>query len=185
MTIDLPTAVPSAQFTIFDIDFAANDFADKATVTGSFNGTSVIPTLTNGVANYVVGNTAIGDAGSGGTSGDGNVVVTFSSPVDTITIVYGNAATAPANPDGQAAAWFDITFCEPESSLSVTKISQVISDPINGNSNPKAIPGATLQYCILMANSGSGTADTVVATDTIPTNVTYIAETMRSGSIRQ
>lgn len=182
MVVDLPTAVPGLQFTIFDIDFAANDFADKVTVTGSFDGATVLPTLTNGVANYVVGSTAIGDASSGGTVGDGNVVITFSSPVDTITILYGNAATAPANPDGQAAAWFDMTFCVPETTLSVTKISQVVSDPVNGTTDPKAIPGAILQYCILISNAGSASAEAITATDTIPGNVTYNAATMQSGS---
>lgn len=180
--LTLPTAVPGLQFTVFDIDFAANDFADKLTVVGSFNGATVLPTLTNGVANYVVGNVAIGDAGSGGTSGDGNVVVTFLSPVDTVTIIYGNHTTAPAVPDGQAIAIHDINLCAPQTSLSVTKISNVVSDPINGSTNPKAIPGAIVQYCILISNAGSATASSISATDTIPGNVTYNAATMQSGS---
>lgn len=177
MEIDLPTAVPGAQFTIFDVDFTANDFADEVTVTGSFNGTTVIPTLTNGTANYVVGNTAVGDASSGGTAGAGNVIVTFQSPVDTITIVYGNATTAPANPDGQAAAWFDITFCEPTASLNVTKISNVVADGVSG-SNPKAVPGATVRYCILVSNPGSATVTNISAQDNLPAGTTFVPGSM-------
>lgn len=180
--LTLPTAVPGLQFTVFDIDFAANDFADKLTVIGSFNGATVLPTLTNGISNYVVGNVAIGDAGSGGTSGDGNVVVTFLSPVDTVTIIYGNHTTAPAVPDGQAIAIHDINFCVPQTSLSVTKISSVISDPVNGTTDPKSIPGATIQYCILISNAGSATASSISATDTIPGNLTYTPASMQSGS---
>ncbi|WP_229955735.1 proprotein convertase P-domain-containing protein [Parasphingorhabdus litoris] len=180
--LTLPTAVPGMQFTVFDVDFAANDFADKLTVIGSYNGATVTPTLTNGVANYVVGNVAIGDAGSGGTSGDGNVVVTFLSPVDTITIIYGNHTTAPPVPDGQAIAIHDISFCAPQTALSVTKISSVISDPVNGTTNPKSIPGATVQYCILISNAGSATASSISATDTIPGNLTYTPASMQSGS---
>ncbi len=180
--ITLPTAVPSAQFTVFDIDFAANDFADKLTVTGSFDGAAVMPTLTNGVVNYVVGNVAIGDGGSNSDSANGNVVVTFSSPVDTITIEYGNASTAPANPDGQAISIHDINLCNPTTTLSVTKISSVISDPVNGTTDPKSIPGATIQYCILISNAGSATASSISATDTIPGNLTYTAASMQSGS---
>lgn len=180
--ITLPTAVPGAQFRVFDIDYAANDFSDKLTVTGSFNGTPVIPTLTNGVVNYVIGNTAIGDGGSGGTSGDGNVVVTFSSPIDSITIVYGNANTAPTNPDGQAISLWDITFCNPVAVLGVTKLSTLISDPVNGTSNPRAIPGAIVEYCILMQNPGSGTATNVVGTDTIPVTLAYTSGSLLSGS---
>lgn len=180
--ITLPTAVPGAQFTVFDIDYAANDFADRLTVTGSFNGATVIPTLTNGVANYVVGNTAYGDAASGGTSGDGNVVVTFSSPVDTITIVYGNHSMAPANPDGQAIGIFDIRFCNPVAVLNVTKVSALISDPVNGTTNPRAIPGAVMEYCILIQNPGSATATSVVGTDVIPATLAYTAGSMLSGA---
>lgn len=180
--ITLPTAVPGVQFRVFDVDFAANDFADRLTVTGSFNGSPVTPTLTNGLANYVVGNTAIGDTGSGATSGDGNVVVTFSSPVDTITIVYGNHTTAPANPDGQAISIWDITFCNPVAVLGVTKLSTLISDPTNGTVNPRAIPGALMEYCILVQNPGSGTATNVVGTDAIPGNLTYVAGSLLSGT---
>ncbi|MXO90005.1 DUF11 domain-containing protein [Altererythrobacter aquaemixtae] len=180
--ITLPTAVPGAQFTVYDIDFANNDFADKLTVTGSFNGATVIPTLTNGVANYVVGNTAIGDAGSGGTSADGNVVVTFSSPVDTITIVYGNHTTAPAVPDGQAIAIADIRYCNPQATLSVTKVSSILSDPVNATTNPKPIPGALVRYCILVNNPGSATATSIVATDNIPADLTFVPGSIRSGT---
>ncbi len=180
-TISLPTAIPGAQFTIFDIDFAADDFADKLTVTGYFGTSQVLPTLTNGVANYVVGNTAIGDAGSAGTSGDGNVVVTFSQPVDRIEVVYGNANTAPAAPDGQAIAIHDLTFCNPQAVVSVDKISTVISDPTNGTQNPKAIPGAIMRYCILIGNAGSGTATNLVATDLLPSSITYRTGSLASG----
>ena len=181
-TITLPTAVPGAQFRVFDIDYAANDFADRLTVTGSFNGSPVTPTLTNGVSNYVVGNTAYGDGASGGTSSDGNVVVTFSQPVDTITIVYGNHGMAPADPDGQAIAIWDVTFCNPVAVLGVTKVSTLISDPTNGTTNPRAIPGAVMEYCILVQNPGSGTATNVVGTDTIPAALTYTTGSITSGA---
>lgn len=180
--LTLPTAVPGLQFTVFDIDFAANDFADKLTVTGTFNGAPVIPVLTNGVANYVVGNVAIGDAGSDGTSADGNVVVTFLTPVDTVTIVYGNHTTAPSDPDGQAASIYDFNFCNPVTTLGVTKISSVISDPINDVTDPYSIPGAVIEYCVLIANPGSATATSVSATDAIPATMTYTAGTMNSGA---
>lgn len=179
--ITLPTAVPGAQFTVFDIDYAANDFADKLTVTGSFNGTSVTPTLTNGISNYVIGNTAYGDGASGGTAADGNVVVTFTQPVDIITIVYGNHSMAPANPDGQAIGIYDITFCNPVAVLGVTKVSTLISDPVNGTTNPRAMPGAIMEYCILVQNPGSGTATNVIGTDTIPAALTYTVGSMLSG----
>lgn len=185
-TITLPTAVPGLQFRVFDVDYAANDFADQLTVSGSYNGSPVTPTLTNGVNNYVVGNTAYGDTGnSTATSSDGNVVVTFSSPVDTIVIVYGNHNSVPSpasNPDGQAISIWDITFCNPVAVLGVTKVSTLISDPTNGTTNPRAIPGAVMEYCILVQNPGSATATNVIGTDVIPAALTYTAGSLLSGT---
>jgi uncharacterized repeat protein (TIGR01451 family) len=180
-TVTLPTGIPGTQFTILDVDYAANDFADKLTVTGSFNGSPVTPTLTNGVANYVFGNVAIGDAASGATSANGNVVVTFSAPVDTITIVYGNHTTAPADPDGQAISIYDFTFCNPRADLSVTKISSVLSDGVS-TANPKALPGAIVRYCITVANAGSGTATSISVADPMPANMTFVPGSMATGA---
>jgi uncharacterized repeat protein (TIGR01451 family) len=181
-TITLPTAVPGLQFRIFDVDFASGQFADRVTVTGTFNGASVTPILTNGIANYVIGNSAFGDATSADTSGNGNVVVTFTSPVDTITITYGNHSLAPANPGQQAIAIHDITFCRPQATLTVDKTSTIVSDPVNGTTNPKFIPGATARYCILVTNAGSATTTTVALTDTLPANTTLVAGSFRTGT---
>lgn len=180
-TVTLPTAVPGVQFTVLDVDFANNDFADKLTVAGTFNGASVMPVLTNGIANYVTGNIAIGDAASSPPQANGNVVVTFSSPVDTIVITYGNHTTAPADPDGQAISIYDFNFCRPQANLSITKMSSVVSDGVSG-SNPKALPGAILRYCILVSNAGSATATSVSIGDTIPANVTFVPGSILSGA---
>lgn len=181
-TITLPTAVPGLQMRIFDIDYASGQFADRITVTGTFAGSPVTPTLTNGVANYVIGNSAYGDATSGDTSANGNIWITFTAPVDTIVITYGNHALAPANPGQQAIAIHDITFCRPVATLSITKSNSVISDPINGITDPKMIPGAVVAYCLLASNAGSGTTTSVVITDSLPANVTYVAGSMTSAT---
>ena len=180
-TITLPTAVPGAQFRIFDIDYSAGQFADRITVTGSYNGNSVTPVLTNGVSNYVIGNSAFGDATSADTSANGNLVITFTSPVDTISITYGNHLLAPADPGQQAVAIHDITFCRPVANLTVSKISSVLSDGVS-TTNPKAIPGATVRYCITLSNAGSGTATSVSASDTLPATVTFVPGSMASGT---
>lgn len=181
-TITLPTAVPGAQFRLFDIDFASGQFADRVTVTGSFNGAAVTPTLTNGVSNYVIGNSAYGDATSADASANGNVVVTFAAPVDTIVIEYGNHSLAPANPGQQAIAIHDIIFCRPTTNLAIAKTSSVVSDPVNGATNPKAIPGARMRYCILVTNNGSGTATGVNVADALPAGTTFVPGSLRSGT---
>lgn len=181
-TITLPTAVPGAQFRLFDIDYNANQFADRVTVTGSYNGAAVSPTLTNGVSNYVIGNSAYGDVVAADTSANGNVVVTFSSPVDTIVINYGNHSTAPTDPGQQAIAIHDIVFCRPTTNLVFAKTSSIVSDPTNGTTNPKAIPGAVIRYCLLVTNNGSATATSVAIADAIPATMTYTPASLRSGT---
>lgn len=180
--VTLPNGIAGAQFRIFDIDFAAGQFADRVTVTGSFAGSPVTPTLTNGVSNYVIGNSAYGDGASPDGSANGNIVVTFTAPVDSISIEYGNHSTAPADPGQQAIALHDFSFCRPVANLTVTKTSSVISDPQNGTTNPKAIPGAILQYCITVTNPDSGTASNVVIGDTIPATLTFVPGSIRSGT---
>lgn len=181
-TISLPTAAPGAQFTLFDIDYASGQFADRVTVTGSFNGTTIYPTLTNGVANYVVGNSAYGDATSADGSANGNVVVTFAAPVDTITIEYGSHSLAPANPGQQGMAIHDINFCRPVANLLIAKTSSIVSDPVNGTTNPKAIPGATMRYCLLVTNGGSATATAIYVADPLPATTSFVPGSLRSGT---
>jgi uncharacterized repeat protein (TIGR01451 family) len=181
-TITLANAVPGAQFRVFDLDFTAGSFADKITVTGSLSGSPVTPTLTNGISNYVTGNIAIGDAASTDTQANGNVVVTFSSPIDTIVIQYGNHTTAPANPAQQQITLHDITFCNPNAAISVSKTSTVLNDPVNGTTDPKAIPGATIEYCILVSNAGPANASSLVAFDTLPATLTYVTGSLVSGT---
>ena len=59
--------------------------------------------------------------------------------------------------------------------LSATKTSRVISDPLNGTTNPKMIPGAVVEYCIAVSNGGGATATNVAITDSLPATTTYLA----------
>jgi hypothetical protein len=139
-------------------------------VVGGFGGNQVLPQLTNGNANFVQGNIAIGDALSGDNEPLGNVVVTFNNPVDTITIRYGNHTTAPTNPGQQGISLHDLFVCNPFATLSITKVSSLISDPVNLANNPKAIPGALVEYLISVANNGTDATDanSVVVVDNGP-----------------
>lgn len=181
-TITLPTAVPGAQFRLFDLDYSSGQFADRVTVTGSYNGAAVTPVLTNGVSNYVIGNSAYGDGLSADGSADGTVVVTFAAPVDNITITYGSHSLAPANPGQQGMAIHDISFCRPVANLAIAKTSSIVSDPVNGTTNPKAIPGATMLYCILVTNNGSATATAINITDALPATTSFVPGSLRSGT---
>lgn len=56
--------------------------------------------------------------------------------------------------------------------LSIVKSVQTYSDPVNGVSSPKAIPGSFMLYTILVTNTGPGTVDNdaTVIIDSIPAN---------------
>lgn len=59
--------------------------------------------------------------------------------------------------------------------LTVAKTSAVISDPVNGTANPKAIPGALVRYRITVRNVGDGTVDSnsIVIIDQLPAGIIY------------
>ncbi|MDJ0749695.1 MAG: hypothetical protein QNJ11_09450 [Woeseiaceae bacterium] len=63
--------------------------------------------------------------------------------------------------------------------LSVTKLQQVLSDPVNGGTSPYAIPGAYVEYTIGVTNQGPGPvdADTLVVTDPLPPGVALYVDT--------
>lgn len=78
--------------------------------------------------------------------------------------------------------------------LVISKTSRVVTDPFNctvaGDSTsctlglPKRIPGAVIQYCITVENTGGATAEDVVITDQVPTSTTFFAGTVATkGSI--
>ena len=94
------------------------------------------------------------------------------SGVDTVfadTNSNGNVAR-----DGIHFAEDDYTILA--AGLTATKTSRVISDPFNGTTDPKMIPGAVVEYCISVANSaGSATASGVSISDEVPAQTTYDA----------
>ncbi len=63
--------------------------------------------------------------------------------------------------------------------LLVTKLVQVLSDPVNGTTNPKSIPGAVTRFTIGVTNQGAGTVDnnTVLIEDVVPTNTALFVDT--------
>jgi hypothetical protein len=71
--------------------------------------------------------------------------------------------------------------------MSITKTSIVTSDPVNGGSNPKRIPGATIRYCFSVINDGDGTAEDPEIKDTLTGNnrdkLTYTHPNAGKGSV--
>ena len=67
--------------------------------------------------------------------------------------------------------------------LSVVKTSSVISDGVN-TINPKALPGAVVQYCLTVSNATLTTPATgVTLTDVVPANTRYVPGSITVGGI--
>lgn len=94
-------------------------------------------------------------------------------------IVFGDAAgAADGARDGRHS---DSDEYRVESAtMTITKLARVISDPVNGTSDPRSVPGAVIEYCIVMANSGSVSATLLSVTDTLPGNTTFVSGSIRS-----
>lgn len=102
--------------------------------------------------------TAAVDAGTGGSTITNTAAVEFLSQVDPNP---GNdSASVDIDPTGTPA-------------IVVLKSVIVLDDPVNGGTEPRAIPGALMQYTILATNSGTGPADadSVLVTDAIPADL--------------
>jgi uncharacterized repeat protein (TIGR01451 family) len=102
-----------------------------------------------------------------------------------VDTVFGDAAGAP-NTTGDLARdgshSDDDEYDVVTAALTVIKSQTVISDPFNGAVNPKAIPGAVIEYCVDINNTGATQADAIVMTDAIPANTTYQPGTIRVGA---
>jgi uncharacterized repeat protein (TIGR01451 family) len=63
--------------------------------------------------------------------------------------------------------------------LLVSKMAQTLTDPINGGSNPKAIPGAVVQYTVGVSNQGPGSPDpnSIIITDPLPAGTALFVDT--------
>lgn len=137
---------------------------------------TMILTATAASGATAVGGTPAGTAGTGGTAISQTPVGTANGK-NTMETVFADAQaeaqTGDGNRDGRHAARSDYRVAAP--SLSIGKYSRVVSDPFSGAASPRAIPGAVIEYCIVVSNAaGAATADAVTVSDVVPTEVTYL-----------
>jgi uncharacterized repeat protein (TIGR01451 family) len=99
---------------------------------------------------------------------------TYAIPANAPAGVWTARVTANEGAEGTitdlGVGTFTVTI--PLPTLQVSKISEIISDPVNNTTNPKRIPGSTIRYTITVTNTGPGTVDasTLVMTDAVPAN---------------
>ncbi len=90
-----------------------------------------------------------------------------------VDVVFADGAgtTGDIARDGKHSA--DDQFALQSAALSIQKTSTVISDPFNGTTTPKAIPGAVIEYAVVVTNTGTVAASAVTVADPLPANTTF------------
>jgi uncharacterized repeat protein (TIGR01451 family) len=82
-----------------------------------------------------------------------------------------DAVVGTTGADGEATGEYQVTDLQVAALKSATVI-----DPFGG---ARVVPGARINYQVVVTPTGTGTAATAVFTDAIPTNTTYVAGTLR------
>jgi uncharacterized repeat protein (TIGR01451 family) len=104
--------------------------------------------------------------GSGVTAGD-PIIATLDSVVWDKDVIQ--TVSIPALLDGTSVTLTsDQAFTVSASDLSIVKTVAILSDPINLTTNPKAIPGAVVEYTLTITNAGLVTATGVDLSDDVP-----------------
>jgi len=125
--------------------------------------------------NDVAGVRLTGTAAEATAVGSLGAVVTQTAGANTagIDTVFADT-TADGNTARDGIHFDEDDYTVLAAALTATKTSRIVSDPLNGTSNPKMIPGAVVEYCISAANAAGGaTATNVGISDTLPATTTY------------
>ncbi len=102
-----------------------------------------------------------------GTDTEGSVDIVFADG-------QGSDTTNDASRDARHSSQSDYEILT--AALTVTKSSTVISDPFNGTTNPKRIPGAVVEYTIQIDNAAGGTtAENIIVSDDLTAEAATIA----------
>jgi uncharacterized repeat protein (TIGR01451 family) len=100
----------------------------------------------------------------------------------TNTLANGSVTTTNAGSNVAAASANLSVFAAP--SITLLKSVAVYSDPLNGTTNPKYIPGAIAEYTITASNSGGpADANSIYITDLVPPNTSlFVNDISGAGS---
>lgn len=161
---------------------------DQFTMTVAQGATTIATTTTTGTGTTVTNGTTAQAQVTAATA------YTFAESASGTTVLaqYGaamactNAWTAsntslPGTPGGSVTPQMgDVITCTitntkraANATLTLSKVSTPVSDPANGTTNPKLIPGAIVRYTLTVSNTGPSVVDlnTVVLVDALPANI--------------
>lgn len=113
----------------------------------------------------------------------GSVTLVYTVTMPATAGSYSNSAAAHFGQATTGTASVTYTVYAP-APITVVKASQAYSDPVNGTTNPKMLPGSYVHYTITAANPAAYPidADTIVITDPTPSNLALFVNSLPSGS---
>ncbi len=174
----LPLNIPIGVQWYDDIDYSPGQFVitdnDYCTTYGSAN-----VSLSNWTGNLLAGDTWANGSGKmiQGVTDPANplyLAAPKSAHDGTVTVTYAAPSWLSYNSGNPSVV---ATFQKaPAPSITILKSVRPISDPVNGTSNPKNVPGALLEYTLLVTNFGNGATDgnSLVISDALPSSVAMI-----------
>ena len=180
------TPIRDMTLKVHDVDYSSNQYRDWLMVQGANGASTYTPTLTaggttptlvigpNATYTWLTSGQALGTSTNANTnSNGGDVNVSFTQPVTTVTVSYGNYPfTSGENTTGQQAIGIStISFC-PMPNVTMAKTSAPYA---TSGITRFGVPGADMIYTITVTNSGASPVDaaSLVLTDTLPTQATF------------
>jgi hypothetical protein len=100
-------------------------------------------------------------------------------------VAIGTRLTGTASISGETSEFGGNVLVTGGPALTVAKLVQTFSDPVNTTTNPKSIPGSTKLYVVRVTNQGGGAIDNnaVNIVDSIPANTRmFVADAGAPGS---
>lgn len=145
------------------------------------------PTAANGEATQVVLTANAHEAGTGAIGAEITATAGANTAgVDTVLADGAGTDTGANDSANQGDFSASHTYTVAAADVTVAKSSRVVWDPVNLFTDPKAIPGARVEYCISVSNaSGAAPATNVLVNDTLPGDVTLFPDAFgATGDVR-
>lgn len=148
-----------------------DEIGEDETVTVFVVGDVPINRVTNDVSQVIL--TANAHEGGGASAlGDELTSTAGGNTAGVDTVLADGSGSTDADYDGAFSATDSYTVLA--AALTAAKQSVIVYDPVNLGVDPKAIPGATVQYCIAVSNAASSaTATGVTISDILPADLTF------------
>lgn len=111
----------------------------------------------------------------------GTVKLIYTARMPATAGVYSNSARAEFGTATTATVSATVTVVTP---FSLAKASQAGTDPLNGSTNPKLIPGARVDYTVTLANPNpfAATADSILLIDPTPARLSLFVGNISGSS---